>query len=277
MPVPVPQPRPWRMDAGVARDLAELVEWTPGEGPVALVGALADHIPVGTTAKLEAVATGDVPPGANPEAIARRVLDDRAAGRPGPSWSCWAMSSLMAALGQTVADVPAQLAAVRRIDERSPPVDLHSVVVVDGAICDPYHCAVLPGPGGPQSEGVHRGVWAQRTDEPDGRWSFEVAHGRWSTRLRYRLLARVTDGGDVAALCAISATHSGLPPRPIACVWRADVAVDAFVHEAGGAAVREWRRATPGAVWEGTESRTEHPSWASAVEDLSARTGLSVR
>lgn len=273
----VPPPRPWCIDAGVARDLAELVGWTAGEGPVALVGALADHIPVGTTAKLEAVATGDVPAGADPEAIARRILDDRVAGRPGPSWSCWAMSSVMAALSQTMAEVQAHVAAIRRIDERSLPVDLHSVVVVDGSICDPYFCAVVPGPGDLEIEGVHRGVWAQRSDEPDGRWSFEVGNCRWSARLRYRLLAPVTDRGDVAAFCALSVTHTGVPPGPFASVWRAEVAVDAFVHEAGGAAVREWRRAGPDTVWEGIERRTEHPSWDLAVEDLSARTGLAIR
>lgn len=257
--------------------MADLVGWSPGEGPVALVGALADHIPAGTTAKMDAVAAGEVPPGADPETVARRILDDRAVERPGPSWSCWALSTLMAALSVAVAEAPAHVAAIRRIDDRSPPVDLHSVVVVDGAICDPYFCAVLPGPGDPQVEGVHRGVWAQRGDEPDGRWSIEVGTGRWSSRLRYRLLAPTLDRGDVAAFCALSVTHTGVPPGRFASVWRTAVATDAFEHAVGGTAVREWRRAGPDAVWEGETVTTEHPTWAAAAEDLSARTGVAVR
>lgn len=270
-------PSPWRIDRGVTRDLAALIGWDTGTGPVALLGALADHVPAGTTAKMAAVAAAEVPPGADPEAIGRQVLGDRAAGDPTPAWSCWALSTVMAALLEA-AGRPAAVAALRRIDPAAPLVDLHSLVLTDGdegpLACDPYFAAALPGPGAADTEGVHRGVWAERTDEPGGRWTYEVGRGRWSSRLRYRSLAPIVDRGDVAALCAVSVTHTGVPPGPFASVWRAEVATDAFVHRTGGAAVREWRRSGPDAIGEGEASVTEHPSWSQAATDMGRRIGF---
>lgn len=267
---------PWLIDRGVARDLAALVGWAPGTGATALVGALAEQVPSGTLAKRAAVAAGEVPPGADPEAIARRIIDDRSSGRPTPSWSCWALSTVMAALVATLDRVPVRVAATRRIDDGSPPVDLHSVVVVDATICDPFFASVVPGPGVDQHVGVHRGKWSRRTDEPDGRWSLEVGDGRGSRHLAYRLVAPTLDGDDVRALCAVSATHSGAPTGPTAALWRADRATDVWAHAAGGAEVREWRRDAPDAVWEGTETRRSHPTWEAASADFAVRTGISV-
>lgn len=263
----------WRIDAGVARDLAARVGWEPGDGSVALVEGLAASVPSGSTAKLEAVAAGRIPPGADPEAVARRVLADRSAARPEVSWSCWAMSTLMAALVETLGAGPVTVAAIRRIDAASPPVDVHSLVVVDGLLCDPYFSAVVPAAGA-EVERVHDGVWAWRTDEPDGRWRCAVRNGRWPIALEYRLLSAVVDPGDVAAFCAISATHSGAPGRPYARVWRRAAGIEAFVHEAGGAAVREWRWAPPGGVGVATTDQVEHPDWVGAAAGFAARTGI---
>ncbi|QYG95085.1 hypothetical protein HC251_23400 [Iamia sp. SCSIO 61187] len=263
----------WRIDAGVARDLAALVGWEPDAGSVALVEGLAATVPSGSTAKLEAVAAGRTPPGADPEATARRVLADRAAGRPEVSWSCWAMSTLMAALVETLGGGPAAVAAIRRVDAASPPVDVHSLVVVDGLLCDPYFSSVVPA-AGPEVERVHHGVWARRTDEPDGRWRCAVRNGRWPIALEYRLLGVPVDRGDVAAFCAISTTHTGAPGRPYARVWRSAAGIEAFVHEAGGAAVRAWRWAPPGGGGAGTTAQDEHPDWAGAAAGFAARTGI---
>jgi len=272
---------PWRVDAGLARELAELVGWDPGDGPGALVAALAARVPAGTTAKLAAVAAGQVPPGADPEAIARQIVTDRVEGRPTPAWSCWALCTVLAALVDTMGGGGARVVALRRIDGRAPEVDLHSVVLVPHAgatlLCDPYFAAVVGGPGTPQRERAHLGVWAQRTDEADGRWTYEVGHGRWRHRLRYRVLGPALDRGDVRACCAISVVHSGVPPTPFAGLWRDDLAVDAHTHSGGGCAVREWRRAGPDAVWEGEVTLTEHPDWAAATADLATRTGIAVR
>lgn len=264
----------------MARALAAMIGWDPGSGPVALAGAMADHVPAGTTAKIAAMAAGEVPPGADPEGIARRILDDRESGAPTPAWSCWALSTLMAALlGH--GGLPAVVVALRRIDDDAPVVDVHSLVLTvtdDGPVgIDPYFAAVVPGPGRAERSLVHRGVWAERTDEPSaGRWTYEVGRGRMAIRLRYRTLAPVVDVGDVTAFCAVSVTHTGVPPGPCASLWRDEVATDAFVHHTGGAAVREWRRVGTAAVWDGEATLTEHPDWAAAAADMGARTGVAL-
>jgi hypothetical protein len=263
----------WEMDVGLARALGEVIGWTPGDGPAALVSALAASVPAGTTAKLEAVAAGRVPPGAEPAAVARRIVDDRLAGRPSPAWSCWPLTTVAAALVETAGLGPAPVAALRRIDDRAPAVDLHSVLLVGDVLCDPYFAAVVRGWG----EAEHVGVWARRAEEGDGRWTYEAGNGRWSAPLRYRVLAPACDPDDVHALCAVSAAFSGAPPTPFAALWRPEVAVDAHTHATGGCAVREWRRAGPDAVWEGEATLTEHADWAAAAADMAERTGVPVR
>ncbi len=105
-----------------------------------------------------------------------------------------------------------------------------------------------------------------------------MAQGRWAAPLRYRTLAPVCDPGDVAALCAVSATHTGVPPGPCAAFRRDPVSVDAFVHHDGGAAVREWSWAGPGpADGDGAVEVTEHPDWTAAAADLGGRVGIPVR
>lgn len=263
----------WRIDPGVARDLAAVVGWSPGDGPVALTRAFGARLPGGSTAKRAAVAAGEVPPGADPEAVARRILADRAAGRPEASWACWPMSTLMAALVETLADGRAAVAAVRRIDATAPPVDVHSLVVVDGLLCDPYFASVVAGPGADEVERTVGGVWCRRTDEPDGRWTIEVGNGRWDRTLDYRLLAPVLDRDDVAALCAVSVTFTGAPPAAYGFVWRQDDLVEALTHTDGTTATRAWTW-DPADPTRGELDQVEHPDWAAATADFAGRTGI---
>ncbi len=263
----------WRIDPAVAGDLAALVGWAPGDGPIALTRALAAHVPSGSTAKRAAVAAGEVPPGADPEAVARRILADRAAGRPEPAWACWPMTTLLAALLETVAGTRANVVGIRRIDDTAPPVDVHSLVLVDGLLCDPYFASVVAGPGADEVERTVGGVWCRRTDEPDGRWTMAVANGRWSRTLEYRVLAPTLDRGDVAALCAVSATHSGAPPLSYAFLWRDDDLVEALTHTDGTTAVRTWRW-DPHDHTRGDLHEEAHADWAGATDDFAARTGI---
>ncbi len=278
----VPAPSPWRIDPGLARDLSGLIGTPADAGPLALLGAMADQVPAGTTAKLDALAAGEPPPGADPDAIARRILDDRYRGAPTPAWSCWALSTLLAAL-LDAGGHPASVIALRRIDDRAPAVDVHSVVLTDTVeeggrvLLDPYFAAALPGPGSAEGEGVHRGVRARRIDEPDGRWTYGMDRRGRSGLLDYRSLAADLDRGDVAAFCAISVTHTGVPPGPCASLWRAEVATDAYVHGAGGAAVREWRPGPVDPVEDGHAALTEHPGWAEAAADMGRRVGFPLR
>ncbi len=277
-PVAVPPPSPWRIDPGLGRDLAGLIGWPLGSGPVALLGAMADRVPAGTTAKLDALAAGEMPPGADPGPIARRVLSDSELGAPTPAWSCWALSTLLAALLEAGGH-PASVIALRRIDDRAPAVDIHSIVLTDADVAgtvllDPYFAAVLPGPGAAVGEGVHRGVRAIRIDEPDGRWSYRVDRRGGSGGPGYRALAADLDRGDVAAFCAISVTHTGVPPGPCSSLWRAEVATDAYVHRDGGAAVREWRTEEGHPAGDGHSVLTEHSGWAEAAGDMGRRVGF---
>ncbi|HEX7132414.1 MAG TPA: hypothetical protein VF228_07555 [Iamia sp.] len=263
----------WRIDPGVARDLADVVGWDPGDGPVALTRALAARVPAGSTAKLAAVAAGEVPPGADAEAVARRIVADRAAGRPEPSWACWPRSTVMAALLVTLAGAPATVVALRRIDASAPPVDLHSLVVVDGLLCDTYFASVVAGPGAEEVERTVGGVWCRRIDEPDGRWRLFVGNGRWGQTLDYRMLAPVVDPGDVAAFCAVSTAHTGLPTRPTAFVWRAADLVETITHADGTTATRSWTW-DPADPRQGVVDQAEHPDWPAATDDFKARTGI---
>jgi hypothetical protein len=264
----------WRIDPGVARALADLVGWEPDDGPVALTSALGARVPTGSTAKLAAVAAGETPPGADPEAVARRIVDDRTAGRPEVAWSCWGVSTVMAALVETLAERPATVAAIRATEADWVPVDVHSLVVVDGLLCDPYFASVVAGPGSDEVERTLGGVWSSRTDEPDGRWAFTAGNGRWSRTLGYRVLAPVLDRDDVATFCTISIAYSGAPPLPFGFVWRDDDLVEALTHHDGaGAATRMWTW-DPADIWTGTIDQAEHPDWAAATEDFATRTGI---
>lgn len=285
--------RPWRIDSGLATDLGAALGWTPADGPGVLARRFAERIPTGSTAKLAAVAEGRVPPGAEVEALAERILralcDDR---RESPAWTCWVMSSVFAAIVDTLGPRTARVAALRRIDDRSPVVDIHSVVIVetgvggeaDTWVCDPYFGAAVALPGVVLDRPVdleshasppdaHAGAGAV-TLEDDGRWTFGVRLRVWDGWLRYRVLAPRLDRADLAAFCAISATHSGAP----------DFAY-ARLHHPGG---MDTVRVDPGGTttfsrrsWDGPdgpvgEEHTTVGTWPDGVAAFAAATGVTI-
>lgn len=289
---------PWRIDAALATDAAALLGWDPATGPEALVGPLGRRVPAGSTAKLAAMAAGEVPPGRDPDALLRRVLADADADRPSPSYSCWVLCTVYAALVETLDVGRTSIVVTRRIDERSPIVDLHSSVLVDpdaptdadtdrrgdtdrdgdrGArLVDPYFYVALGGPGGDDVEAVGAGVWALRTDEADGRWSYRVHHARWATPLRYRILGVDLDRDDVHAFCAVSAQFSGVTPRNSANLLTVDGMVDARQNEDGTATVRHVVADHPGQAWSAAVHRTVEPDWPTAMARLADLTGVRV-
>ena len=158
---------PWRIDRGVASDLAAVLGWVPAEGAAALALRLPERVPAGSTAKLAAVARGEVPPGSDADHLARVVLEAQLAwvdrpdgGAPSPSWSCWVFTTLMAALADWADLGPVSVAGMRRVDERAPVVDFHAAVVVgDGAaplVCDPYFGTAVELPAEPGPTAVNR-------------------------------------------------------------------------------------------------------------------------
>ena len=278
--------RTWRIDPGLAADLAAGLGWDPGDGVAALTARLPEQVPAGSTAKLSAIAAGDVPSGADVDHLARALVDHQHAladpperGAPSPSWSCWVFTSAMAALVDWADLGPVQVAALRRIDEAAPMVDFHAAVVVgDGVtplVCDPYFGAVVELPAepghtevarlGPATAAVARGA--------DGGWLLDTHLGRWAEPLRYRLVAPALDRDDVRAFCAVSAVHSGVPSRPYARLHRpGPTVVDVTAHEGGGAAVRTWEDA----AGEGVETVEERATWEQAAADFAARTGVRI-
>ena len=141
-------------------------------------------------------------------------------------------------------------------------------MVVDGLLCDPYFASVVAGPAAEERERIVGVSWSRRTDEPDGRWTLEVGNGRFGRTLLYRVLAPVVDPDDVAALCAISVTHTGAPPRPLAFVYRRPKRVEAFTHGDGTTATRTWTWNGPDDIWAGDLDQAEHPDWAAADRGL---------
>lgn len=256
---------PWRIDPGLASDLAEAIGWSPTDGAGALTGRLPERVPAGSTAKLAAVARGEVPPGADGDGLARVVLDHQRAwdrrpdgGAPSPSWSCWVFTTLMASLVDWADLGPVRVAGVRRIDERAPVVDYHAAVVVgDGAeplICDPYFGTSVALPPEPGRANLVETTIATATAErgPDGAWFLESHLAHWEHGCRYRLLAPALDRGDVHAFCAVSVTHSGVPSKPYARLHVDGRVVDAVA------------RAEAGVTWE------------EAAEAFAASTGVRI-
>lgn len=269
--------RRWVGDRALVGELASVLGWDPADGLDRLVAALSRGVVAGSTAKLAAMRRGEVPPGADPQAIARSLLAAASGTEAHHAWSCWPMTTVAATLVATAGLGRARVVALRRIDRRSPPFDVHSAVLVETSgttwLVDPYFSVVLGGPGADPVETVDRGAWAMRTDEPDERWSLRVASGRWPDQLRYRVLGVDLDAGDVAALCAVSTTHSGTPFRPTARVRTADSLVEAWATEAGAGGVRERRWGSPDGLW-GAADRLDLASWADAARELGDRTGF---
>lgn len=274
--------RPWKIDAGLARDLAAAIGWRPDDGVAALAAAMPAAVPMGSTAKLAAIAAGDVPPGADPGLLAERLLDHRraiadrpAGGAPSPTWSCWVACTVMAALVDGAGLGPVRVAATRRCDAGAPQVDFHAAVVVpDGEcdwICDPYFgvAVAVPLAGDAQAASVSPLGTASVERSSEGGWSLSVELDVWDLVLRFRRFGPALDRDDVQAMAAISVTHSGVPLRPYARLHVGDGIIDASEAADATAVVHVW---TPSA------GRLEFPmaSWAEAVARFAERTGTRV-
>lgn len=280
---------PWAIDRGLAAELSAALGWRPGDGAPALAELLPRRVPCGSTAKLEAVAAGSVPPGAEPGPLARTILGhlNGAGGGPTPSWSCWVHSTVMAALVEAGGGGPVQVAATRRIDDGAPLVDVHSSVLVtedlgNGTgtvvwLCDPYFgsALALPDEPGAIGEGERPLVHARAEREPGGRWTHAIRLARWDLELRYRVLAPELDTDDVRAFCAVSVSHSGVAARPYVRLHDPDAIVDARVDEHGTGICTDWR--IPGADVPATSPVVETASWPEAAAAFTARTGVAVR
>lgn len=195
-------------------DLARAVWSAIGCEPAAEVEDVVDRfrrwLPMGSTAKWRAVDAGRNPPGPDPnECLVARLTGSF------ESWSCWpvctALGALLTGAGHEVRVVAEQLREGRQV----PVVDYHGVLVVNGSLVDAYL-----GPSAPVAAGSH----VVRSDGWAG-WipGHRPSHvgGRGGSAFRYRQLADHLDRRDLEALCAISATHSGVGRRRTAH-WLAD-------------------------------------------------------
>ncbi len=165
--------------------------------------AFRSWLPGGSTAKWRAVDAGNDPPGADPA----EALEARLAGAI-DAWSCWplctGLGAVLASMGHHV-----RVAVEHRRDGRNmAPVDHHSVLVVDGALLDPFLGPSAPVP--PGHDVVRPDAWSSWVPgaRPD---HLGVSAG--GAVFRYRLVADHLDARDVRAFCAISATHSGVGRR----------------------------------------------------------------
>lgn len=279
--------RPWMIDAGLARALSDAIGWRAEDGVAALAERMPVAVPMGSTAKLAAIAAGEVPPGDDPERLARGLLDhlearatDPAGGALSPTWSCWVASTVMAALVDAAGLGAVHVASTRRSDAGAPVVDFHAAVQVpDGSgggtwICDPYFGAavLLPSePGAAASVSGPLGT-ASAVRSVDGGWVFDLGWEVWDIVLRFRLFGPALDPGDVRAMAAVSVTLSGVPLRPYARVHRLDgeaAIADASENADGTGRLATWTRET---------GRTEEQAgtWAEAVEAFAERTGVHV-
>ncbi len=286
--------RPWSIDPGLAADLAAGLGWRPDDGVAALTARIPARVPCGSTAKVAAVGRGEVPPGADVDALARSVVAHLAAwdrrpaeGVPSPSWSCWVVAGLQAAVLEGAGVGPVQVAATRRIDDGSPVVDLHSAVVVEvddtTLVCDPYFglTATLPDEVGEAAGSISvgdelgDGAGLAVACETGGRWTADVRLPTWARALRYRLLAPSVDRGDVLALCAVSAVHSGVPSRPYARLHVDGAVIDARQDDGAAGIVRVHPGPRPGGVAAGTTT-TVHRTWPDAADRFVALTGVRI-
>lgn len=272
----------WRIDRGLAAALTDALGWSATDGLGALARRIPELLPCGSTAKLDAISAGEVPPGADVDAVATTVLahlEDPSGATMGgsPAWSCWVLAGLVAAVLDR-AGIPAEVAITRRIDEGSPVVDLHASVLAGPAgarwILGPYFGLAAPHPIDTRTTATeNRSHGAMRASVgADGRLELTEHLARWDAPLRYRVLATGVDRGDVHTVAAISATLSGVPMRPYARLHRPDgTVVDAKKAEDGRFLVGIWR---PN---DAAPAETEHPTWPLAAQAFQAATGVAVR
>ena len=282
--------RPWKIDGGVARDLAEVLGWRGDDGPAALAALMPTAIPMGSTAKLAAITAGEVPPGADPDGLARQILGSlvppeggpAGSGGPGgapvasPSWSCWVACTVMAALIDATDLGRVEVAATRRSDAGAPMVDFHAEVVVGGGddptwICDPYFgvAVALPEAVGERSASIVTIGSAAAGRGADGGWALEVALHAWDVELQFRRFGPALDRDDVRAMAAISATHSGVPLRPYARLHPGDRIVDVSESAEGTGRLHVWTEA-------GGRQEQVVSNWSVAVASFAGQTGVEV-
>jgi hypothetical protein len=237
-------------------------------GAARLVDRLAAALPTGSTAKLEAVSEGRVPPGADPRQVAETWL-----ARPGLAWSCWAVATLYAALVTAGGELTADVLASRRIDPSTDPVDFHALVELRGGpdaggsrrwVTDPYFWVTpIEGPGG---DALRPGLWAEAiADGPVWRTAVGSCAGR--CLLRYRTFTTPLAASDVEALCRVSVTHTGVPARPRALLARPDGSVAATTSGDGAVRLQRWR-AGPAQAWGVPCETIELDRWSEAEATL---------
>ena len=268
----------WGLDRVAADALVEMLGWAPEDGPARLAEALPEHLVCGSTAKLAAMSSADVPPGADAAGLVARIVDGRLGRWPtstsettSPAWSCWVLATVMAGLLEHADVAPVQVAAVRRVDDRAPVVDFHSTVLVHHGpepwVCDPYFGAAirLPAEPGVEATSDHGVATLRAAREPDGRWLLHAHHLRWEEGCSYRVVSPSLDRGDVHALCAVSATLSGVPFRNYARLHVDGDIVDMVESSEGTAEVRR------------SPTDVENvPTWADAVDVFADWTGVRI-
>ncbi|HLM64911.1 MAG TPA: hypothetical protein VK306_11485 [Acidimicrobiales bacterium] len=184
--------------------------------------------------------------------------------RPGLAWSCWAVTTLYSALVAAGGRLTADVVGMGRVDPASPPVDIHSVVVLgDGRrrwLVDPYFW--VPPIAEPAGDALRPGLWSEAfADGPA--WCTAVSHSSGRSVLRHRTFTIPLDAEDVEALCRVSVTFTGVASRPWANVATADGAVAASLDRDGVARVRRWR-AGPAQTWRITPEVVVLPDWPAA-------------
>lgn len=192
------------VDDHLAGDVLAAIGASSDDDVEVIVHAFRSWLPAGSTAKWIAADEGRVPPGADPaEALEARL------GGSYESWSCWAFcTGIGGVLASSGHDVTMAVEQLRTTDV----VDHHSVLVVDGALLDPYL-----GPSAPVAPGhdvTRSDAWVSwvPAEAPGGRWDHLGLRGGGSP-YRYRVLGERLDRRDVAAFCAISTSHSGVGRR----------------------------------------------------------------
>lgn len=257
--------RLWNLPDDLAAEVLDRLGLTPPTTVAdieALVEAVGSRAPRGSTAKIRAIERGQRPAGDDPESIARAWLTD-----PHIAWTCWAVSTLTAALVHA-GPLRADVLGVRRTDDRSPAVDIHSVVVIsDGAdrwVCDPHFgVGPLRATGG---RFTRPGVEAELTSSHDGRFEWAVTVPSIPARLSYRSLTGPLDADDVAMFCDVSVAHSGMSARPSAML---------LLHDGlGSLRADSWADPAELRSWRGSPAETDsfevqyHRTWDAGMDAL---------
>jgi hypothetical protein len=194
----------WTVPPQVASALAAAAGITRPGDPTHVATALSAWLPGGSVAKLDAMAHGRVPPGADVAGCAAAILEG-----PVTAWSCWVHAGLTAALLND-AGVASTVTVLRRVDEASAPVDFHAVVTSrtphGPVLTDPYHGAGAMDVDAGSTTPAGRLVTAELIPGSRPELAIRLVTGH---QLHYRFLGHV-DRTDAAAFCELSTTHSGV-------------------------------------------------------------------